>query len=256
MTKRHSSEANGASELRKRAEEELAKASRSEEADRGKADDIEHELRLHQVELEIQNEELRSAQVELTQVHDRLKNLYDYAPVGYATLTAKGLIHESNHKLADMLNTPRHDLDMSRFSSLILPEDQDIYYHCRRNFLAGRGGSSCELRMLRKGRDPFWANLELALDEQGAKGDPCLRVVISDIDSRKRAEERESVMRKKLEEAERLAAVGVLAAGVAHDLNNLLGPILTLPDLPNITGTYFLDLRLFDSDKKQTASNF
>ncbi len=62
-----------------------------------------HELHVHQIELEMQNEELRRVQIELEAARDRYRDLYDFAPVGYLTLTREGLITEINRAGATML---------------------------------------------------------------------------------------------------------------------------------------------------------
>ena len=97
--------------LRNRAEKSLRKRS----ADLGKspvedARKLIHELRVHQIELEMQNEELRKAQVELAESRDRYFDLYDFAPVGYFTLDEKGLILEVNLAGADLLGSERASL--------------------------------------------------------------------------------------------------------------------------------------------------
>ncbi|MBT3353583.1 MAG: diguanylate cyclase, partial [Candidatus Scalindua sp.] len=61
------------------------------------------ELQVHQIELEMQNEELRNAHVELNKSHDEYISLYDFAPVGYLTISEKGLILRANLKFASML---------------------------------------------------------------------------------------------------------------------------------------------------------
>ena len=86
-----------------------------------------HELRVHQIELEIQNEELRRAQAELDAARARYFDLYDLAPVGYATVSEKGLILETNLTAATLLGVARDALVKQSFSRLILKEDQDLY---------------------------------------------------------------------------------------------------------------------------------
>ena len=91
------------SELRARAEAKLA----DDEAalDNVSAEEMSrliHELRTHQVELQLQNEELRQAQEELADSRDQYVSLYDFAPIGYATVSTKGIIQQANLRLTEM----------------------------------------------------------------------------------------------------------------------------------------------------------
>ncbi|MEK7244355.1 MAG: PAS domain-containing protein, partial [Thermodesulfobacteriota bacterium] len=81
-----------------------------------------HDLRVHQIELEMQNEELRRAQEEIEDARARYFDLYDLAPVGYFTLSEAGLILEVNLTAANMLGVARSALVRRRLTSFILPE--------------------------------------------------------------------------------------------------------------------------------------
>ena len=103
-----------------------------------------HELQVHQIELEMQNEELRRTQEELEASRARYFDLYDLAPVGYFTLSEQGLILEANLTAARLLGVARGALVKQPLSRFILPEDQDIYYLHRKELLetgAPRRGS-------------------------------------------------------------------------------------------------------------------
>ena len=147
-----------------------------------------HELRVHQIELEMQNEELRRAQAELDAARARYFNLYDLAPVGYFTLSEKGLILEVNLTAAGLLGVTRGALVKKPFTSFIVREDQDIYYRHRKQLFETDAPQVCELRMVENDGTAFWAHLETtaAKDKGGA---PLCRVVVSNISKRRRAEE-------------------------------------------------------------------
>jgi PAS domain S-box-containing protein len=161
------------------------------------------ELRVHQIELEMQNEELHRTQVELEASRARYFDLYDLAPVGYVTISDKGLILEANLTAATLLKVARGTLVRQPLGRFILPEDQNVYYrHCKQLFETG-SSQVCELRMRRVDAAPFWARLE-ATAAQDADGAPLCRVVVSDFSEYKRAEEalRESQEELKLKNAE------------------------------------------------------
>ena len=148
-----------------------------------------HELQVHQIELEMQNEELRRAQAELDASRARYFDLYDLAPVGYFSLSEHGLILEANLTAAGLLGAARGALAKQPITRFILKEDQDVYYRHRKQLFAAGTPQVCELRMLRADAAPFWARLEATALQDGESGEPVCRVVVSDITDRKRAEE-------------------------------------------------------------------
>jgi PAS domain-containing protein len=89
-----------------------------------------HDLRAHQIELEIQNEELRGLQQELEASKSRYKELYDYAPAGHITVSEQGLIVEGNRTAARLLNVGGKTLVGQTFFRFILAEDQDMRVLC------------------------------------------------------------------------------------------------------------------------------
>jgi PAS domain S-box-containing protein len=146
-----------------------------------------HELRVHQIELEMQNEELRAAQAELDVSRARYFDLYDLAPVGYITVSEPGLILESNITAAILLGVDRGKLVKQPFSRLILKEDQDIYYKHRQQLIETGDPQKCELRLVKADGSTFWAQLS-ATAAQSPDGEPACRVVLSDITDRKQAQ--------------------------------------------------------------------
>ncbi len=162
-----------------------------------------HELRVHQIELEMQNEELRRTQAELDEVRAHYFDLYDLAPVGYCTISEHGLILQVNLTTATLLGVTRGSLIKKRISQFILKEDQDIFYHLHRQVTKTSEPQTCELRMVKNDGTQFWALLETAATlEEGYEnhenrdaGDrrensrTVIRVVIVDISERKRTEQ-------------------------------------------------------------------
>jgi len=146
------------------------------------------ELRVHQVELEMQNEELRRAQAELDAARARYFDLYDLAPVGYCTVSEQGLILEANLTLAALLGVARGALVERPLRRFVLKQDEDIYYRHIRQLFETAAPQSYELRMVKTDGTQFWAHLDAtaAQDEGGA---PVCRVVLSDNPERERAEE-------------------------------------------------------------------
>jgi chemotaxis family two-component system sensor kinase Cph1 len=146
-----------------------------------------HELRVHQIELEMQNEELRRTEEALEVSRGRYFDLYDLAPVGYLTLSEQGLILEANLTAAKLLGTARGSLVRQPLSRFILPEDQDIYYLRRKALLETGTPQTWELRLLKKDATPFWVRVEVTT-ARGAEGATQWRAVVSDITESKQAE--------------------------------------------------------------------
>ena len=182
-----------AAELRKRAEEiSRDKAAPSpENFDVLSPEEIRqvlHDLQAHQIELKMQNEQLRTLQAELEVARAHYFDLYDLAPVGYCTLSEKGMILESNLTAATLLGLDRSALLKRPFSRFILKDDQEIYYLNRKQLVESRESQACDLRMLKKDGTQFWVHLEAAA-VQGTESAPVTRVVMTDISERKQAEQ-------------------------------------------------------------------
>ena len=194
-----------------------------------------HELQVHQIELEMQNEELRRAQQELEASRARYFDLYDLAPVGYLTLSEQGLILEANLTAATLLGVARDALVKQPLSRFILPEDQDIYYRHRKQLFETGAPQVCELRMVSADAAPFWARLEAART-QGADGVSVCRAVVSDITERKRAE---AALQERIKELTCLYGISALLELPGISLDEILKrTVLLIPpawQFPEIT---------------------
>jgi PAS domain S-box-containing protein len=180
-----------------------------------------HELRVHQIELEMQNEELRRIQEELEGSRARYFDLYDLAPVGYFTLSEQGLILEANLTGAKLLGVARGALVKQPLSRFVLREDQDIYYLHRKALLETGAPQAWELRMLKKDAAPFWVRVE-ATTARGPDGVSVCRAVVSDINETKRAEQLIRTHSAELQE---------FAYGLTHDLQEPLRMVVNFSQL-------------------------
>ena len=166
-------------ELRRKAEDQLAKQGERKPLPED-AEKILHELLVHQVELEMQNEELRRLQVELEASRARYFDLFDLAPVGYLVLGDKGTILEANLTAADQMGFSRDKLMKAPIMRFIHKQEQDVFYLMRKKLLESNSSQSCQLRVTKADGSFFWANLEASV-VRVPDGPPMMRVSISDI---------------------------------------------------------------------------
>lgn len=210
--------------LRQRAEVRLQSLASAQLATPTPAYELVHELRVHQIELELQNEELRRTQEALEVSRARYFELYDLAPVGYLTLGATGLIEESNLAGAKLLGVPRAALVGRAFSATIQPEDQDGFYQCRQRLFATGQQQTHRLRLLRQNGDTFWVDLKLALageQQRTASGTRQHLVILNDISAQMRIDIQRQEIAQRREQF--LAMLG-------HELRNPLAPIRQIAD--------------------------
>lgn len=147
--------------LRRRAETHLQKPSASlNDVSPEHVQNLIHELQVHQIELEMQNEELRRAQNELEITREKYFDLYDRAPVGYLMVDASGLILEANLTAAKVFGVNPNQLVKRPLTQFIARDDQDIFYHYNRKLTRTNELKTCELRMVRPDHSLFWVELE------------------------------------------------------------------------------------------------
>jgi len=147
-----------------------------------------HELQVHQIQLEMQNEELRRAKVQIEAWEARYHDLYDLSPVGYCTISEKALILEANRTAATLLGLARNTLINQPLSCFILKDDQDTDYLHRKQLFETGDPQEFDLQMVKPDGALFWAHLKVTRT-QALDGSPLCLAVISDITRRKEVEE-------------------------------------------------------------------
>jgi PAS domain-containing protein len=159
-----------------------------------------HELRVHQIELEMQNEELRRSEVRLEEARARYFDLYELAPLGYFTLDEFGVILEANLYAASRLGVSRFALVQQPFSRFIFREDQDSFYLHRRRL--SEIGSAEKLGSAHgaPGRYPILGAPGCRC-RMGGRRPPVLRVTMGDISMQKLAEDRQRRLEIELQHA-------------------------------------------------------
>ncbi|MEI2676580.1 MAG: ATP-binding protein [Burkholderiaceae bacterium] len=228
MTEAPSNEAEDrAAELRRRAEVLFVQNAHRPPESPEEIQRLLHELGVHQIELEMQNDELRRAQLELEASRSRWIELYESAPVGYLTVGPAGEIRQLNLCAANMLGRARGELLKQPFTKFIFSEDQDTFYLLSQKLLLADDQPSCELRLAAADGKPVWTQLATtaAHDPDGSRE---LRIALIDITTRKLFEA--SVQSQKVAEAASRAK-SLFLANMSHELRTPLNAIIGFADL-------------------------
>jgi PAS domain S-box-containing protein len=147
-----------------------------------------HDLSVHQIELEMQNDELRRTQEDLETTRDKYTDLYDFSPVGYAIINDKGIITETNLTLTQMLGVERNQVAGKPFSDFVYGNDQDTFLMHRRRLSETESGQSMELRLLKKEENWFYATVECMVVKTGDSPAKQVRMAVSDSTERIQSE--------------------------------------------------------------------
>jgi PAS domain S-box-containing protein len=188
---------NGSNEsaLKDAAKEKLGKSHVPRESKDKTPEEIIHELHVHQVELEVQNEKFKRVQLELDKSRNKYQDLYDFLPVGYFILDHKGLIKEVNLSGAALLGMPRSELITRGFGHFVAPENLDQWDHHIISVLGHEVKHSCDLSLKREDGSLFYAYVESV--RMGTSAEPAaensgahvILTAVTDITERKRSEE-------------------------------------------------------------------
>jgi PAS domain S-box-containing protein len=179
-------------ELRRRAEARLTEKQKSQrsqaEAERTAHDTqrLVQELQIHQIELEMQNEQLEQARGETEAALERYTDLYEFAPSGYFTLDRDGTIRQANLTGAGLLGVDRSRLMNRRFGLFVAENSRPAFEAFAAKVFASQSRETCEVMLFREGTAPFYARIEARVCDNGHE----CRAVMVDITERKRSEEK------------------------------------------------------------------
>lgn len=179
--------------LRRRAEDALQKLQRdgSDFSDLSPQDvkDLVHDLEVHRIELEMQNENLRQAQQQVEITRDRYIDLYDFSPVGYLTLNDRGLILEANLAVAQLLGTNRSTMIQKRFSGFLSKEATDVFYLFLSDLFESRKRSTCDLQVVPEVGTSLHVQLDGMAVQDGTGEAVQARLAITDVTQRVMSEQ-------------------------------------------------------------------
>ena len=176
------------SELRRQAEERYAAKQWESGQPPGYVEKLLHELQVHRIELELQNEELRNTQLQLQESLMEYSDLYDFAPVGYFTLDEKGLILKANLAGSTLFGEERRHLINKPLRAFIANESRAVFEDFRKTLLKTLTKQLCEVKLLGKGSLTAHVLIEGIVPEDRRESEKQCRIAIIDISDRKRAE--------------------------------------------------------------------
>ena len=235
-------------ELRKLAEEQLLRLNKDfDELTLQNAKQIFHELQVHQIELEMQNEELRKTQLELDDAREKYFGLYNLAPAGYLTISEKGLITEANLTAANLFGVTKNQLLRQPVSRFIMKEDQDIYYLKSKQLFETEKKQQFDIRMTQKKGLVFWAEFA-CVAVRANDGSLFCNTIIKNITERKQADEALKASEIRYRMLFETAKDGILILdannGDILDVNPFMAEMLGYRD-KDIPGKKFWELGLF-----------
>ena len=179
-------------ELRRRAEALLREKQKSQPSEAGEGRTMHdtqrlvQELQIHQIELEMQNEQLERARAETEVALERYIDLYEFAPSGYFTLGRDGTIRQANLTGSKLLGMDRSRLVNCRFGFFVAENSRPVLQAFMAKVFASHARETCEAMLLREGKPPFYARIEARCSDDGQE----CRAVVVDITERKRSEEK------------------------------------------------------------------
>jgi len=216
------------SELRRKAEERLKKSGEKNQGfsmSQAEMHRVIHELSVHHIELEMQQEELLQSRDAMERGLERYIELYDFAPVGYLTLACDSTILEVNLTATTMLGVERTLLNGARFALFIDPEGLKSFNAWMERVFSHKEPRFCEV-LLSHEENSVTPQRVVRIDAVVHDDGQSCRAVLSDVTHQKQIERENAELQLTLLQAQKMESIGRLAGGIAHEFNNSLQVML------------------------------
>lgn len=214
-------------QLRRRAERALESEEFSDKSNvMGYVENYIHELQVNQVELEMQAEELRRTQDELTLSRNAYAELYHKAPVGYLTITLKGMVEKVNNTFIEMLGIDSTKILKKPLSRFILEQDHTLFFTICQKAPHSPQLRCCELTFTNSNDRVFTGRVDIVPVENLDVEEQQLMLSVIDISSQKAVEQEKNRLERELVSTQTIDSIRRLAGGIAHNFNNILTSVI------------------------------
>ncbi len=175
--------------------------------------ELQHDLETHQIELQMQNEQLKVLNDFLQTSQSKYFELYDLAPIGYCTIDENGIFYNFNLKISSMVWVTKEDIKRRNFNSFIFQEDINKYILFIRDIFKTNTQKSCEVRMLKADWNVFWCNISANIIQDENNQKKCNLSIID-------------ITLQKLEEETRIRRNNLISEKALSDKDELLNQFL------------------------------